>query len=49
MTGAATILLLAIPFIPGLRDVPRYIPVHRMIWRERLIDANAGATDQPAG
>jgi len=33
MTGLATILLLLIPFIPGLRDVPRLIPVHRLIWR----------------
>ena len=33
MTGAATLLLLAVPFIPGLRDVPRLIPVHRLIWR----------------
>jgi hypothetical protein len=33
MTGVATLLLLAIPFIPGLRDIPRFIPVHRLIWR----------------
>jgi hypothetical protein len=33
LTGLATILLLAVPFIPGLRDVPRWIPVHRLIWR----------------
>ena len=33
MTGIATILLLAVPFIPGLRDVPRYVPVHRLVWR----------------
>jgi hypothetical protein len=26
-------LLLAIPFIPGLRDIPRLIPVHRLVWR----------------
>jgi hypothetical protein len=34
MTGLATILLLLIPFIPGLRDIPRLIPVHRLIWRK---------------
>jgi hypothetical protein len=34
LTGAATILLLAVPFIPGLRDIPRVIPVHRLIWRD---------------
>jgi hypothetical protein len=33
MTGLATILLLLIPFIPGLRDIPRLIPLHRRIWR----------------
>ena len=33
MTGLATILLQLVPFIPGLRDVPRLIPVHRLIWR----------------
>ncbi|HZR54146.1 MAG TPA: cytochrome b N-terminal domain-containing protein [Streptosporangiaceae bacterium] len=33
MTGVATLLLLAVPFVPGLRDVPRWIPVHRLIWR----------------
>jgi Cytochrome b(N-terminal)/b6/petB len=34
MTGVASILLLAIPFIPGLRDIPRLVPVHRLIWRD---------------
>ena len=33
MTGVGTLLLLFIPFIPGLRDIPRWIPVHRLIWR----------------
>jgi hypothetical protein len=33
MTGLGTLLLLLVPFIPGLRDVPRLIPVHRLIWR----------------
>jgi Cytochrome b(N-terminal)/b6/petB len=34
LTGLATLLLLAVPFIPGLRDVPRWVPVHRLIWRK---------------
>jgi hypothetical protein len=29
LTGA----LALIPFIPGLRDIPRWVPVHRLIWR----------------
>jgi hypothetical protein len=33
LTGIATLLLLLVPFIPGLRDIPRLIPVHRLIWR----------------
>jgi hypothetical protein len=33
LTGVATLLLLAVPFLPGLRDIPRWIPVHRLIWR----------------
>src|SRR5215471_14137609 len=35
LTGIATLLLLAIPFIPGLRDIPRLIPVYRLIWRDK--------------
>ncbi len=34
LTGVATLLLLAVPFIPGLRDIPRWVPVHRLIWRQ---------------
>jgi Cytochrome b(N-terminal)/b6/petB len=33
MTSLATLLLLLVPFIPGLRDIPRWIPIHRLIWR----------------
>ena len=29
-----SLAFLLIPFIPGLRDIPRWIPVHRLIWRE---------------
>jgi hypothetical protein len=48
MTGAATLLLLAVPFIPGLRDVPRLIPVHRLIWR-RSSEPGSDETPPPAG
>jgi hypothetical protein len=51
MTGAATLLLLLVPFIPGLRDIPRLIPVHRLIWRswgERPEGKPEAPTDQPA-
>ncbi|HLI25118.1 MAG TPA: cytochrome b N-terminal domain-containing protein [Acidimicrobiales bacterium] len=32
LTGLATLLLVLIPFIPKLRDIPRVVPVHRLIW-----------------
>ena len=29
-----TLALTAVPFIPGLRSVPNYLPLHRLIWRD---------------
>ena len=29
-----TLGLVLVPFIPGLRDLPRWIPVHRLVWRD---------------
>jgi len=50
LTGLATLLLLFVPFIPGLRDIPRLIPVHRVIWRGDWQQPPAGpaATLAPA-
>jgi hypothetical protein len=28
------LLLLLVPFIPGLRSLPRLIPIHRLVWRD---------------
>jgi hypothetical protein len=28
-----TAALALVPFIPGLRDIPRWLPIHRLIWR----------------
>ena len=28
-----SLALVLVPFIPGVRDIPRWIPVHRWIWR----------------
>jgi len=28
-----TLLLMFVPFIPGLRSIPRWIPIHRLVWR----------------
>lgn len=32
--GVLSLLLLLVPFIPGLRSLPRLIPVHRLVWRD---------------
>jgi hypothetical protein len=48
MTGAATLLLLFVPFIPGLRDIPRLIPVHRLIWRTPPTPPASPAENQQA-
>ena len=29
-----TILLALVPLVPILRDIPRWVPIHRLIWRE---------------
>lgn len=29
-----TLALAAVPFIPVLRDIPRWVPIHRLIWRQ---------------
>ncbi len=47
LTGAATIVLLLIPFIPGLRDIPRWVPVHRLIWRDWNKQQAAGTASRP--
>jgi Cytochrome b(N-terminal)/b6/petB len=48
MTGLATILLLLVPFIPGLRDIPRLIPLHRLIWRGWKETSADGTPPPPA-
>ena len=35
-----TLLLMFLPFIPGLRSIPRWIPVHRLVWRSYYRSAN---------
>ncbi|MFF0342505.1 hypothetical protein [Kribbella sp. NPDC004875] len=29
-----TLVLVLVPFIPGVRSIPRWIPLHRLIWRD---------------
>jgi hypothetical protein len=48
LTGIGTLLLLLVPFIPGLRDIPRLIPVHRLIWRTPPTPPASPAENQQA-
>ncbi len=41
-----TAALAAVPFIPILRDIPRWVPIHRLIWRN-YYRPKAGASSQP--
>jgi hypothetical protein len=45
LTGAASILLLAVPFLPGLRDIPRLVPLHRLVWRDWYRRSHGVSTD----
>jgi Cytochrome b(N-terminal)/b6/petB len=49
LTGIATLLLLLIPFIPGLRDIPRLIPLHRLIWRSWDREPDSAGASTPVG
>lgn len=45
-----TIVLVLLPFIPGLRSIPRWIPVYRLIWRtyyRRVEQTSAVGTPGP--
>lgn len=41
-----TVLLALLPFIPGLRTIPKWIPLHRVIWRDYYRATRLGG-DQP--
>lgn len=43
-------MLLLVPLIPGLRDIPRLIPVHRLVWRSwyRCDPGPGGGGDAPS-
>lgn len=32
--GALSLLFVCVPFLPGIRDLPRKVPIYRLIWRE---------------
>jgi hypothetical protein len=32
--GVLSLALILVPFIPGVRDIPRWIPIYKLIWRD---------------
>jgi hypothetical protein len=36
-----TLLLALVPFIPGLRSIPRWTRIYRLIWRQHYKDLAA--------
>jgi hypothetical protein len=36
--GVLSLVLLFVPFIPGLRSIPRKLKIYRLIWREHYQD-----------
>ena len=46
--GALSLGLLFLPFIPGLRSIPRWIPIHKIIWRQCYQHTPPRASEQAA-
>jgi hypothetical protein len=42
LMGVLSIGLILIPFLPGVRDIPRRIPVYKLIWRDWYASAGGG-------
>ncbi len=49
LTGIATVILLAVPFVPGLRDIPRLVPIHRLVWRDWYRGVGGPPAASPGG
>ncbi len=43
-----TLLLILVPFIPGVRSIPRVVPIHRLIWRKYYTAPAEPRTAAPA-
>jgi hypothetical protein len=46
--GVLSLALVLVPFIPVVRDIPRWVPVHRLIWRSYYAEEGASPTTGPA-
>jgi hypothetical protein len=51
MTGLFALIFLLIPWIPGLRSVPKWVPLYKLMWRDyyQLVEREraAGAKSSP--
>jgi hypothetical protein len=45
--GFLSLCFILIPFIPGVRDIPRAIPIYRLIWRDHYRELARAATKPP--
>ena len=41
--GVLSLGFILIPFLPIVRDIPRWIPMHRVIWREHYRERASAA------
>jgi hypothetical protein len=48
LTGICTVLLLLVPFVPGLRDIPRVVPLYRLVWRSWYHRPGSAGQSAPA-
>jgi hypothetical protein len=48
MAGLSLVLLF-VPFIPGVRDLPRWIPIHRLVWKDYYRTYGSTAPSSQAG
>jgi hypothetical protein len=48
LMGLLTLGLILIPYIPGVRSIPKWIPIHRLVWREYYAEQREQAAGGPA-
>jgi hypothetical protein len=46
--GVLSLGFILIPFIPGVRSIPRWVPIYRLIWRDHYRDTRIEVDAQPA-
>jgi hypothetical protein len=42
LMGVLSLAFILVPFLPGVRDLPRRIPIYKLIWREHYREQRAG-------